>query len=193
MSWREELSKLKPSGDDGTRCPKCGKNKKPEFDLCYDCGQASRGPRRTGGGGERTASPPARLPDALVFDTFYNAEGKLRPGIFYEAPLQVAELFLRAGVKPAPFRRLYQGFLGFAGPLRDGRMDFETARERFGVFYVERVVRQVQRGFMPGVVADVIDRHRDLALSKKLEMLGLFRYVTNILCYFGDKEESRAR
>jgi len=27
-----------------------------------------------------------------------------------------------------------------------------------------------------------------LALSSREEMLGLFRYVTNVVCYFGDKD-----
>ncbi|MBW1713414.1 MAG: hypothetical protein JRJ59_09740, partial [Deltaproteobacteria bacterium] len=96
-------------------------------------------------------------------------------------------IFQKADVKPTQYRKLFQAFQGFAGPLQDGRIDMDEARERFGVLYVERVVRQVERGIMPSVIKEFIDAHKDLAFSGKKEMLGLFRYITNIYCYFGDK------
>lgn len=178
--------------DDGTVCPKCGKKKKPEFEFCYECGQKQKGARTgRGQGGEgkqqRGKRSAVTLPDSVVFATFFDDEGKLRQELFFEAPQRVADLFQKGGYKPTALRRLYQGFQSFALPLRDGRMDFATAQEKFGVFYVEGVVRQFNREFLPEVVKQFVDRHRELALSGKDEMLGLFRYVTNILCYFGDK------
>jgi len=184
-----ELQRLR--SNDPKICPKCGGRKNPRYDLCSNC--ASGESSRSEGGSSR---PPAgqRLPDEFVFSTFYNERGKLKDSLFYEKAQGLAELFHGEGLKSTPFRHLYQGFLAFAVPLRDKRMDFDSARERFGIFYVERVVRQTQRGYLPHVVKDFFDRHRDLALSSHEEMLGLFRYLTNVLCYFdkGDKEE-RAR
>ncbi len=112
--------------------------------------------------------------------------GRYARRIFFGAAEAAAQVFARSGLKPTQFRQLYAGFLAFAGPLRDGRMRFETARERFGVFYCERVVRQVERNVMPTAVRELIDAHRQIALASKAELLGLFRYLTNIYCYFGD-------
>ncbi|MGQ9730347.1 MAG: hypothetical protein ACUVX8_03665 [Candidatus Zipacnadales bacterium] len=191
MSWREEHKKPKFSDNDGATCPQCGKRKKPKYPLCFDCSQKEKTPYQKAGGGD-PASPSSRLPDDLVFDTFYDENGKLRKELFFQAPQKVADLFRRKQVTKASVRQLYQGLRSFVRPLQDKQIDFDTARERFSIFYVERIVRQVQRGFMLPVVADVIERHKDLALSDEQEMIGLFRYVTNILCYFGDKEESRS-
>jgi len=130
----------------------------------------------------------------VVFaDGFYDPSGCLRMELFFEAPELAAECFRRAGLKATQFRMLYQSFLGFAAPLRDGRMPFEKARERFGVFYAERVVRQAERGMVPPVVKAFIDRHRERILSSREEMLGFFRYLTNVYCYFGDKDDNQRR
>jgi len=183
------------AGGGSEKCPECGKRKRPEFELCYECSQAKKVGGARGGESRSGDRSPAQLtlPDALVFGSFYGENGKLRQEVFFEAPLSAADLFQRAGVSAKALRMLYQGFQGFAAPLRDGRMDFDAAQERFGVFYVERVVRQLQRGLLPEVVKDLVDRHREAALSSPREMLGLFRYLTNILCYFGDKEEAKSR
>jgi len=132
--------------------------------------------------------PPtsSSLPPECIFQSFYDQGNQPEPRLFYGAPEKSASIFRRAGLKASQFRQLYQGFLAFAGPLRDGRIDFGDARTRFGAFYVERVVRQAQRGVLPPVVKTLIDNHRELALRDKREMLGLFRYLTNIYCYFGD-------
>lgn len=148
-----------------------------------------------------TAAPPARpaaappppggassLPQECIFDTFYGEDGHLKPEIFFTAPRAAAEKFRGAGLKASQFRQLYQAFLGFAGPLRDKRMDFGAAREKFGVMYVERVVRQRERGYIPREVVDLMVDHRELALSDRREMLALFRYLTNIYCYFGESD-----
>lgn len=135
----------------------------------------------------------ARLPkEALFPDTFYEA-GQLRQELFFDAPQILADCFKRADLKSSQFRQVYQAFLGFAGPLRDGRLSFNAARERFGVFYVERIVRQTERGMLPAIVKEFVDAHRDAALRTREEMLGFFRYLTNVLCYFGDKEKDSRR
>jgi len=137
---------------------------------------------------------PSRLPKEALFPlTFYGEDGHLRQELFFAAPEALAECFKRAGLKSSQFRQMYQAFLGFAGPLRDRRMQFNVARERFGVFYVERIVRQAERGILPGVVREFMDIHRETALRAREEMLGLFRYITNVYCYFGDKEKDSSR
>lgn len=173
---------------DGTRCPECGGSKKPEFELCYACSQ------KQGGGGRAPSGSNARNPEQTpklasdcVFESFYGENGKLRPQLFFQAPQKLASDLHKAGLTPHALRLLYQGFFGFAAPLRDNRLDFATAQERFGVFYVERVVRQTQRGMLPPLMKSLIDSHRDVALRNREEMLGLFRYLTNLLCYFGDQ------
>lgn len=187
---RKQLGGTSDGGaSDGTECPQCGGRKKPEFAVCYDCHQRQRsGGQPPRGGNTAAADPPSTLPRECVFDTFYGADGKLRRELFYNAPQQLAAILKTAQLKPHALRLLYQGFLSFAAPLRDNRLDFETARERFGIFYVERVIRQAQRGFLPPLMKDFVDAHRDLALKSREEMLGLFRYLTNVLCYFGDKD-----
>lgn len=132
----------------------------------------------------------AQLPLECVFKSFYGDDGCLHQKLFYEAPQKAADVFRRAGLKPSQFRQLYQGFLGFAAPLRDSPGKFCEARERFGAFYVERVVRQVERKYLPPSVKELIDVHRELALSEPRQMLALFRYVKNIYCYFGDSDKN---
>lgn len=180
--------------DDDRTCPKCGGRKNPGFPTCRECAAGGRG---TGGtprdGGDRGRGRSGQLPDELVFESFYMPDGTLRAELFYGAAVRAAEEFQRARLEVTQFRRLYQGFSSFAVPLRDGRLDFATAKERFGVFYVERVVRQAKRGYLPEVVKSLVDQHQELALSSREEMLGLFRYLTNILCYFDDKKEGGGR
>ena len=137
-----------------------------------------------------TARGATGLPkEALFPDTFYGENGYLKQELFYAAAASVADCFKRSAVTPTQFRQVYQALLGIIGPLRDKRLVFAAARERFGVFYVERIVRQVQRGVLRPVVQEFIDVHRDIALSEPKEMLALFRYLTNVYCYFGDKEK----
>ena len=153
-------------------------------------GYSQRGGSGTGGSHQQVA-----LPRDVVFPGgFYDPEtGCLRLELFFTPPEKAAECFRNAGLKSTQFRMLYQSFLGFAAPLRDGRLSFSKARERFGVFYTERVVRQVKRKVVPPVVKEFIDLHRDIILSRKEEMLGFFRYLTNIYCYFGDKDDNQRR
>lgn len=132
----------------------------------------------------------AKLPPSFVFDTFYNREtGKLKDELFYDIPEKAAKLFKKEGLTSSSFRNLYQGLLSFILPLRDKRISFEEAREKFGIFYTERVVRQNNRNqgdktIMPDIVLEWFNRHRELAISSKEEMLGLFRFITSVLCYF---------
>ncbi len=181
-----ELRRLR--GEDPEVCPQCGGPKKPGFRLCRDCTARSRSSSSPRGPSRPAA--PAPLPDELIFTSFYDDKHRLKEDLFYEKPQRLADLFRQAGLTPHALRLLYQGFQAFAVPLRDSRIDFDAAAERFGIFYVERVVRQMERGHLPAVVKEFFDRHLSLARSSREEMLGLFRYLTNVLCYFGDKEEA---
>jgi CspA family cold shock protein len=135
------------------------------------------------------AASNAALAAECFFQSFYE-QNQLAQRVFFAAPQQAARVFRGAGLKSTQFRQLYQGFLAFAGPLRDRRMTFAAARERFGVFYCERIVRQVERKVLPPVVKELIDAHREIAFREEREMLALFRYLTNIYCYFGDSEKN---
>lgn len=136
-----------------------------------------------------TAQQPD-LPPECLFDSFYGDDGRLEPRVFYEAAQKAAEVFRRSGLKSTQFRQVYQGFMSFAGPLRDNRLEFAEAKERFGAFYVERIVRQTERKVLPRVIKALIDAHRELALSDRRETLALFRYLKNIYCYFGESDKN---
>ena len=160
--------------------------------------QASRVILPSSAGHHPSAGPaPAShrsLPPECIFTTsFYDQSGYLREEIFYTGAQKAADTFRRAGLKSSQLRQIYAGFLSFAGPLREGRIPFEQARERFGSFYCERIVRQFQRGILPEVVKTFFDLHRDLILSNTQEMLAFFRYLTNIYCYFGESERTPER
>lgn len=176
---------------DDRKCPECGRPKDPDRRLCRECYNKSKSgsTARPGGGAPRGGGTPApaALPSDLVFESFYDENGTLKLAIFYEAAEKAAKAFRKADLKSSSFRRLYQSFLGFAGPLRDRRMDFPSALERFATFWVEGVVRQEQRGFLPSIVKDFVDKHRAAIERDQREMLAFFRYLTNVYCYFGDK------
>jgi cold shock CspA family protein len=133
-----------------------------------------------------SGSPPATLPEVCIFKSFYGEDGFLEKRLFFEAAQEMAIIFDRADrpeVKASQFRQIYQQFLALAIPLRKNEKNFPQARESFGTLYAERVVRAVNRDILNKVVKDLFDRHKDLALSEAREMLGFFRYLTNILCY----------
>jgi CspA family cold shock protein len=132
------------------------------------------------------------LPSNCVFSSFYlvsseTGERTLKPEIFFDAPKETAVLFTNANLTANALRMLFQGFRAFAGALNEKRMRFDKAKELFGNFYVEKVVRQNKRGMLPDIVVELFDSHKDVILSDEAEMKGFFRYLTNILCFFGDK------
>lgn len=143
------------------------------------------------------AAASATLPPECVFDSFYDAQtGEFKQDLFSGAAEMAARAFRAGGLKTAQFRQIFNALRTAAVPLREKRVSLGKARERFNTFYVERIVRaharnEASKVILPDGVKEFFDKHKDLALSSREEMLGLFRYVTNILCYFGDKEESR--
>lgn len=131
------------------------------------------------------------VPAEFIFtDTFYNIDGNIKEELFYNHPKKVAGLFESERLKSTALRQLFSSYLKFASRLRDGRISFDKAREQFDVFYTERVVRQNNRRdssnkpLLPDIVVDFVNRHRELVRKDKKEMLGFFRYLTSILCYF---------
>ena len=131
------------------------------------------------------------LPSEYIFkDSFYNSEGNLKQELFYGYPKEIAELFANANLKSTALRHIFGSFQRFASKLRDGRITFDKAMEQFGTFYTERIIRQNTRKdsrgnpLLPDIIVEFVNGHKDLALKDEKEMLGLFRYVTNILCYF---------
>jgi len=119
----------------------------------------------------------------------------MKEDIFYGCPEKVARLFEQAQYKSSAFRNLFNAFQRFAFKLkmRDETMSFEKAKEEFGTFYTQHVVRQHNRTdsrnnpLLPDIVLDFIKKHRDLARKNREEMLGLFQYLTNVYCYFEGK------
>jgi len=132
------------------------------------------------------------LPPVCVFSTFYKPAGTdgqrhLKDELFFDAPAKAAEYLGKAGLTSSSLRMLFQGFRAFAARLEQGGLTFDRSRELFGDFYVQKVVRQNQRGMLPDPVVALFDAHRDLILKDGAEMKGFYRYLTYILCYFGDK------
>ncbi len=136
----------------------------------------------------RRSSGRGQLPQECIFDELLNEEGHPRQELYFDAAEKAAECFRRAKLKRSQFRQIYQGFMSFAGPLRTGELDFAAARNRFAELYTRRIIRQAKRGYVPQVVQEFFDRHRSLALSGAPQMLAFFSYLTNIMCYFGDKD-----
>jgi len=141
-------------------------------------------PPRNAGRGRGHRQTTAALPQECIFDTFYADNGEPHQELFFGAARQAAKAFEEAGLSQVQLRQVYQGMMSFARPLQDNRITFDAAKTRFGIFYVERIVRQANRETIPKVVKEFFDAHCPAALSSRNEMLGLFRYVTNVLCYF---------
>lgn len=133
------------------------------------------------------------LPEGCRFESFVGADSCLEPRLFFEAPKRMSEALRAARVNPSQLRMLVQRFTAFAIPLKEGRMNFSDARERFGVFYIENLIRQVERKLLPPLMKNLIDAHRELIFSDPEQMLGFYRYLTNILCYFPERERESTR
>ncbi|MDR1487571.1 MAG: cold shock domain-containing protein [Deltaproteobacteria bacterium] len=138
----------------------------------------------SGGGSFPAAS--SGLPEGTVFSTFYDQDGRLCQSLFFEAAQTVAEIFGRAELKPTQFRMIYQQFLSFITLLRRNDNYFPEAREKFATLYVERIERACKRNIFKPIVKEFFERHRVVVQSSPKEMLGFFRYLTNILCYLRD-------
>ncbi|MEM3055048.1 MAG: cold shock domain-containing protein [Candidatus Bathyarchaeia archaeon] len=133
-----------------------------------------------------TVLPP--LPKECLFDTFYDSNGCLKEELFYQAPEKAAEILAQRGLKSNALKATYQAFSSFAIPLESGRIKFEKAKELFNTFFDERIVRQKKRGIINKELFHLFDSHKEVALRSEEEMLGLFRYIKNIVCYFDDKQ-----
>ena len=162
--WKQDLSKA-------TNRPVSGRDQRHD---------RSRSPQRP-----QTQS----IPSDCIFDTFYIDEKKtkLRQELFYGCPENLAKIFSRSQMKPTALRKLYSGMQIFITPLKNRRIDFEKALEQFGIFYTEGIIRQNKRKVLPDIVVEFVNQHKQLILSSEEEMLGFFRYITSILCYFHDK------
>jgi len=140
---------------------------------------------------DRKGGQHQSIPNELIFESFYSDEDKqiLRQELFLGAPEKIARIFGRSGLKPTALRKLYSYMQSFIIPLKtdSSRIGFEKAKERFGVFYTEGVIRQNKRKILPIVVVEFVDKHKSLILSCREEMLGFFRYITSILCYFDER------
>jgi hypothetical protein len=154
-------------------------------------GQGGGRPQGPDRGGHQDRQTEQALPQQFVFDSFYDSNGKLRQELFFQSPQDLARLLAKQKLpktnKPlsmGQLRFLYMGMLRFAKPLNEGKLDWPTAREDFGHFYVQRVVYQAKRGFLPQMLVDLIEKHRQLALSNPREMYGLFLYLKHLLCYY---------
>ncbi|NPV46795.1 MAG: hypothetical protein HPY69_07545 [Armatimonadetes bacterium] len=192
---RKQLGGTSDGGaSDGTKCPQCGGRKKPDFDLCYECSQKQRGGGQSYRGGSAGApEPPSKLPPECVFDTFYGADGKLRPELFFVAAQRLADVFHESGLKKTQLRRMHSSLMRITAPIRTGRDDFDAAKEAFGIFYTERIVYQLGRGLIRPVVKEFFDKHRELVLSRPEEMLGLLQYLASLVCYFECKPDNERR
>lgn len=142
--------------------------------------------RRRRGEGSQKGPPPEclKLPDELAFASFYGDDGRLRPEIFFSAGEGLARRLQGCGVSGKAFRTLYMSYKAIAKALLSGRTDMPGARERFGRFYVLRVVRQVERGVVHPIVRDLFDRHRDVILGDEGEFVGFLYYLEAAFCYF---------
>lgn len=168
-------------------------------------GQSKPPPGRpSGSGGQRPSSgggkPPQQpsLPSKFILNSFYGSDGKLRQEIFYDLPRELAQLLAtqklpktRKPVSMGQLRSLYTGMARFAKPLKEGKIDLATACESFGHFYVQRVVYQGKRGYLPSCLVELIDVHRPLAMSAADEMYGLFLLLKHVLCYYEEPKEGR--
>lgn len=150
---------------------------------------ASRSSKRPGAGARHQPGPSASLPAHVIFDNFFNAERELRKELFFDAAQAVAHAWRSSGFKSSQFRQLYNGLRSIVAPLREKRIGMPAAQARFGEFYTERIVRQNLRKVLPNNVKEFFDAHKDLGLSSLEQLLGLFRYVKNIYCYFGEEDE----
>jgi CRISPR/Cas system CSM-associated protein Csm2 small subunit len=127
------------------------------------------------------------LPQESVFSSFYDQDGKLKQSLFFEAAQQTAACFEKARLGQKQIRSMYQQLLGVMTQVRKNEAFFPEAREKFALLYVEKIARGVKRNIFNPVVKTFFDHHKKIALSDSKEMLGFFRYLTNIICYLKAK------
>jgi hypothetical protein len=167
------------SPNDPNVCPNCGKRKKPEFPICYDCSQQQRGSSGSSRGG---FSREEGLPQECVFDTFYTKEGFLRPEIFLAAAEKAASVFENGGMSQTTIRSLFYMLKAMEQRLKvEKNIPQGEVNEVFLKF-----IRQVEYQTKRQVIAtksfkEWVDTHTKVVLGSAKEFMGFVEYLTSIV------------
>ena len=163
-------------------CPKCGRRKKPQFDLCYGCSQKRKD------SGDRGGKPQyENLPEECFFDTFLNEAGKPKKEIYIDSAEKAARAFENArtkdkqGMSQSSIRSLFQMLK--STELRISADPNISEEEVFDAFhkFVIQTEYQVKRQVIPEVFGNFVRDHTDLATSSIPEFKGFVQYLTSIV------------
>lgn len=181
---------------DPNKCPKCGGFKKPDFDLCFNCGQANRGnhPGRGGSGGYSGSSgggggggyppkPQATVPKDCIYDTFYQADGKnLKLALFFESAEQLAQIFGDERMSQSSIRSLFNMLKSVEQRIKveQDKISDAEVQVKFSEF-ARQCEYQNGRKVIPAVFLQFVRAHTDTALKNKQEFCGFVEYLTSIM------------
>ena len=141
---------------------------------------------------DRVQISKARVPPECVFTSFWEkdkntGEKNLRLEIFFSSAQKAAVFFQAAGLTQSALRMLFQGLRFVVMKLDHETNGFARARESYGAFFSEKIVRQRNRNMLPEEIRSFFEAHNQLILSDPEEMSAFFTYLKSILCYFGDR------
>ena len=162
---------------DPNKCPECGKWKKPQFDLCFDCSQK----RRDRGGSKGDSQRQDILPAECFFNSFLNEDGFPKKEIYLEAAETAASVFGRAGMSQSSIRSLFYMLKSMELRINaDPKIEKALVNDAFYKFVVQTEYK-TKCQVIPEIFGSFVRDHTDLATSSIPEFKGFVRYLTSIL------------
>ena len=157
---------------DPNKCPKCGRRKKPEFDLCYDCSQKGSGYDK---------SNVSSLPDDCFFESFLNPSGLPKKEIYIDSAEKAAKVFEILKMSQGQIRQAFQMLKSMEMRIRAERDISEDVVNNCFYQFARQIEYQLKRGVIKEQFADFVRRHTDVATKSIPEFKGFVEYLTSIM------------
>jgi CRISPR/Cas system CSM-associated protein Csm2 small subunit len=170
-----------------TTCPQCGKRKKPEHPLCWDCFQKSRGSKGQGYSGNRGNDS---IPGQILFEDSFYRDGFLKREIYIESAQEAASFFERQkpSLSSSSIRSLFYKLKAVEQRLQNP-VDKPPLPEVQQAYYefVRQCVYQDKRNVIPTAFRLFAEKHLDVATKSEEEFQGFVQYLTSIIASMKSK------
>lgn len=171
------------------KCIKCGRDTLPGQEYCMNCKPRTKNldARRQYYREEGTQGRHWIPNDCMFQDSFYDEDGYLKRSVFLESAEKMSYILQKQRMTQASIRSLFGYINSIKTKLKaDRNIPLGYIRENF-LKFVTHTEYQVNRGVIPEVFKEFVDRHKDLAIKSKKEFLGFADYLTSIVARMKQK------